>query len=377
MATARSTDSSTSLIGATIGSSTRSAQAGNPLRTVMSRGLAVMFALVVVVAAILGTTQAPASAAPVPGSVIQCNGVDNQGGRAVECDVTITNYLDVSTGVSSSVIEVRTCSNFAGEAPTCSTVPASFPTATTVVDQCNGSGTGNGATVFCRVTVVNNIIGNTTLSPATIRQCEGSGQGGGIEPTLNCNPLETTTGAAITQCNGSANGGGASRRVTCTVEPSTLSTALPVSINQCNGSAAAGSLVTCTASLTHRILTAGTIVPAPTQPPVAGETPVPTDTGTPVPTQTPTPSPTAPPVTTSPTPTPSATAPYASPLIPTAGGGTGNGYGTELAETGTDAQPLFMIAAGAVLLGGILLAVILLRRRSDRATTTSTSTDKK
>lgn len=363
MATARSTASSTS--GTDTGTTARTTRTGHPARSLLGRGLAVMFTLVVVTAAILGTTQAPASAAPVPGAVIQCNGVDNQGGRAVECDVTITNYLDVSTGVSSSVIEVRTCSNFAGEAPTCSTVPASFPTATTVVDQCNGSGTGNGATVFCRVTVVNNIIGNTTLSPATIRQCEGSGQGGGIEPTLNCNPLDTTTGAAITQCNGSANGGGASRRVTCTVEPSTLSTALPVSINQCNGSAAAGSLVTCNASLTHRILTAGTVVPTP----VPSATPVPTDTGTPAPTGTPTPAPTAPPVTSTPTPTPSATAPYASPLVPVAGGGTGNGYGTELAATGTDAQPVFMIAAGAVLLGGILLAVILLRRRSDRART--------
>jgi LPXTG-motif cell wall-anchored protein len=70
------------------------------------------------------------------------------------------------------------------------------------------------------------------------------------------------------------------------------------------------------------------------------------------------------------TPTPSTT-PYASPLIPVAGGGTGSGYGTELAETGTDAGPLILIAGGAVLLGGILFAVILLRRRFDRAKATS------
>jgi len=334
MATAQSSDSSILDFGGPAGSPPR-------IASLRRRGLAITFGLVVAAAAILGATSAPApaSADAVPGSVTQCNGVDNQGGRAVECEVTITNYLDVATGLSSSVIVVRSCSNFAGEAPTCTTLPASFPTATTVVDQCNGSGTGGGATVTCRVDVTNIITGDTTLSPATVYQCFGSGAEG-TEPTLNCSTSGSTADAVINQCNGSANGGGAARRVTCTVEPSTTSTALPISINQCNGSAAGGSLVTCTASLTHQIL-AVEVPGESTPPPVVIESPAPVDTSA-----------------------PSATP---SPLLPVSGGGgTGNGLGSELAETGMDAQPVFLVAAGALLIGGVLVAVMLLRRRPTR-----------
>jgi len=358
MATARSTDSSTSDIGGNAGSSTRAARTGNPVRSVLSRGFAVMFGLVVVAAAILGTTQAPASAAPVPGTVNQCNYIQDGGGNEIACDVTVTNYIDLSTGLSRSDIVVRTCEGAVGEL-LCTTTPVSFPTATTVVDQCNNSANGGGSIATCNVTVVNNIIGDATTSPATVDQCNGSGAEG-PEPRLNCNPVSATTSATITQCNASVNGGGAALRVTCTVNPSTVSTALPVTIRQCNDSVnGGGSTLACTASLTHRILPAGSVIPVPTDAPVPTATPTPGATATP----TPTPAATVPPETA--TPTPSAT-PYASPLIPVAGGGTGNGYGTELAATGTDAQPVFMIAAGAVLLGGILFAVILLRRRSDR-----------
>ena len=362
MATAQSTDSSTDIAG-TAGSSIRTVRAGSPSRSLMRRGLAVMFGLVVVATAILGTTQAPASAAPVPGTVNQCNYIQDGGGNEIACDVTVTNYIDLTTGLSRSDIVVRTCEGAVGEL-LCTTIPVSFPTATTVVDQCNNSANGGGSIATCNVTVVNNIIGDATTSPATVDQCNGSGSEG-PEPRLNCNPVSATTSATITQCNASVNGGGAALRVTCTVDPSTVSTALPVTIRQCNDSVnGGGSTLTCTASLTHRVLPAGSVIPTPTTAPVPTQTPTPVATGTP----TPTPGATVPPV--SPTPTPSAT-PYASPLIPVAGGGTGNGYGTELAETGTDAQPVFMIAAGAVLLGGILFAVILLRRRSDRVKTTS------
>ena len=358
MATARSTESSPSTIGTTAGSSARTTTAGSASRSVLRRGLSVAFALVVVAAAILGSTPTPASAAPVPGTVNQCNYIQDGGGNEIACDVTVTNYIDLATGLSRSDIVVRTCEGAVGEL-LCTITPVSFPTATTVVDQCNNSANGGGAIATCNVTVVNNIIGDATTSPATVDQCNGSGAEG-PEPRLNCNPVSATTSATITQCNASVNGGGAALRVTCTVNPSTVSTALPVTIRQCNDSVnGGGSTLACTASLTHRILPAGSVIPVPTDAPVPTATPTPGATATP----TPTPAATVPPETA--TPTPSAT-PYASPLIPVAGGGTGNGYGTELAATGTDAQPVFMIAAGAVLLGGILFAVILLRRRSDR-----------
>lgn len=432
------------------------ARSGTRSAALLRRGMAVTFGLVVLAAAILGTTQAPASAAPVPGAVTQCNGVDNGGGRAVECEVTINNLLDVATDVSSSVIEVRVCTGAAGAAPLCTTETVTFPTATTAINQCNGSGLGGGATITCEVNVVNTIVGGSTVSPATINQCVGSGGGGGTEPTVNCSPLGSTTNATITQCNGSANGGGATERVTCTVEPSTVSTELPVTINQCNGSGEDGTLVTCTASLTHRVLPAE-VTPTPTPTPTGTPTPTATPTPTPVPTDTPTPTPTVTPTPTgtptpptetptpptgtpmpptdtpevptptdtpevptptdtpeapvpsdtpeaptpsdtpTPTPTPTdsagpevpvvptptnpaptnpaptnpaptnpapivpstTTTPGATPLIPAANGQRAN----SLAETGANAQPMLLVAGGALLLGAVLLTVVLVRRR--------------
>jgi len=365
MATAYSSASSIPEVG---GSADSPRRAGRPAagRTgvLLRRGLAVTFGLVVATAAILGTTQAPASAAPIPGTVNQCNYIQDGGGNEIACDVTITNYLDLDTGLSRSDITVRTCEGAVGEL-VCTDIPVSFPTATTVVDQCNNSANGGGSIATCNVTVENIIIGDATTSPATVNQCNGSGAEG-PEPTLNCTPVSSTTSATITQCNASVNGGGAARRVTCTVDPSTVSAALPVTIRQCNDSVnGGGSTLTCTASMTHRIVPAGTVVPTPTQPPVSTGTPTPgaTDASTP------------PPVEAGQTPTPPATS--ANPLIPVGGGGGGSGagYGTELAETGTDALPVILVAAGALLVGGILLAVMLLRRRSNPAQAPADSTE--
>ena len=323
--------------------------------TALRRGIAITVGLVLAAAALLGTTPAPASAAPAPGAVSQCNGIDNGGGRAVECEVTITNYLDLQTQESKSVIVTRTCTAAAGAEPLCTVLPVTFPTATTAIDQCNGSGLGGGATVDCTVTVVNTIIGSTTLAPATLNQCNGSGTGGGTEPTLNCSPLGTTSDATITQCNGSANGGGDSKRVTCSVvDPSTQSTALPVTIKQCNGSAAGGSLVTCTASLTHTFLPAGTPIPSES----ATSSPSPTDSAAPTTSPTaPAVPPVAPTPSSTPSATPSATPEVSSPLIPVATGQ------RVLAESGATVQPALYIAGGTVLLGALLLGGVLIRRR--------------
>jgi len=65
------------------------------------------------------STTPPASAANV--AVSQCNGTDNVGGRAVQCDVTVVNNLDLATGVTSSTLTLRVCSGAAGAMPTCVT----------------------------------------------------------------------------------------------------------------------------------------------------------------------------------------------------------------------------------------------------------------
>ena len=218
--------------------------------------------------AVLGLTFAPAGgSASAAQTIAQCNNVDNTGGLGLSCDVTVTNNLDVSTGVASSTVIIKECHGAANTEPTCTTSTTSYNTLTTSVNQCNYAANGGGASVICNVSVTNNITGASTtgVSGATVDQCNGSGAEGSA-PTLNCDPLPaSTSGATITQCNGSTNGGGAPERVTCTVTPSTMSAQLAVSINQCNNTAnGGGSVVTCTASLTNIELASETApIPAP------------------------------------------------------------------------------------------------------------------
>jgi hypothetical protein len=226
--------------------------------------------------AVLALTFGPfGSSAFAAQTAAQCNGVANTGGLELTCDVTVTNTLDVATGVGSSVVTLKECHGPANTAnPACTTTPTSYTTPTTSVDQCNNAANGGGSNVTCTVHVINQITGAATSTGVTIDQCDGSGAGGPA-PTLNCDPFPaTTTGATITQCNGSTNGGGAADRVTCTVTPSTESAQLPVSITQCNGAAnGGGSLVTCTVSLVNTITPAAALA-APTATPTATPTPV-------------------------------------------------------------------------------------------------------
>jgi hypothetical protein len=187
-----------------------------------------------------------------------CNGTDNVGGQAVTCTVTITNNLNLTTGVTSSVTTVKECHGAAGAALPCTTTTTPSAQLATSVVQCDGSGSGGGGTVFCAVTIVNNITGTATATGATVNQCNASGTGGGIQPTVLCDPTENTTDATVTQCNGSGNGGGGSIRVQCTVTPSTSTSALPVTIDQCNGSGnGGGALVICSASIRNLIAASG------------------------------------------------------------------------------------------------------------------------
>jgi hypothetical protein len=227
----------------------------------------------VVLLAVFGLTFAPSgSSASAAQTIAQCNNVANTGGLGLNCDVTVVNNLDASTGVASSTVTVKECHAAANTAPTCTTATTSYDALTTSVNQCNDAANGGGSSVICNVTVTNNVTGaaSTDVTPATVNQCNGTGAEG-PEPTLSCDPFPaSTTSATITQCNGSVNGGGASDRVNCTVTPSTTSALLPVSINQCNGTAnGGGSVVTCAASLTNITLAAA---PAPTATPIAKNT---------------------------------------------------------------------------------------------------------
>ncbi|WP_146070735.1 hypothetical protein [Cryobacterium sp. M91] len=228
---------------------------GRPLMRVFVLATAMLLA-------ILGLTFAPSGgSASAAETIAQCNGVANTGGLGLNCEVTVTNNLDVATGVKSSTVTVTECHAAANTAPTCTTATTSYDSLTTSVNQCNDAANGGGSSVVCNVMVTNNVTGSTStdVTDATVNQCNGSGAEG-TGPTLNCDPFPaSTTDATITQCNGSTNGGGASDRVTCTVTPSTTSALLPVSINQCNGTAnGGGSVVTCTASLTNNSLASAT-----------------------------------------------------------------------------------------------------------------------
>jgi len=201
-------------------------------------------------------------------TIAQCNGVANTGGLGLTCDVTVTNTLNVSTGVGSSEVVLTECHGAANTKPTCTVTPVSYNTLTTSVNQCNDAANGGGSNVLCTVHVINQITGAATSTGVTVNQCDGSGAGG-PGSGINCDPFPaTTTGATITQCDGSTNGGGAAGRVECTVTPSTESAQLPVTINQCNGAAnGGGSLLTCTVSLVNNITAASVGTPTPTATP--------------------------------------------------------------------------------------------------------------
>ncbi len=179
----------------------------------------------------------PASAAQVPFE--QCNGVSNGGGETVECSIEIVNNLTDDPGTTGSVVIIN------GGAP------MSSPDLVTIVNQCNGSANGGGGTLRCSVTITNNISvsGASAATPVTVNQCNDNQPDGlGTAPNV-CVPEASMTGATITQCNGSGNGGGLRLGSGCTAS-GTVSSTLPVMINQCNDSAnGGGSQVVCSSTI--------------------------------------------------------------------------------------------------------------------------------
>ncbi len=209
-----------------------------------------------------------AASAAVPSGVNQCNGTDNVGGEATICGVTIVNRDDLQTGIVSSSVTVSECHGAANAPPTCILTTTSSSQLITSVTQCNGSGNGGGGQVACHVSIINDITGVATTSPATVNQCNVAGQGGGTAPTYVCDPIGVTTNATVTQCNSSGNGGGGTMRVLCTVTPSTETAALPMIVNQCVGSGnGGGATVTCSVSITNTIVPP-VVAPTPVVPPV-------------------------------------------------------------------------------------------------------------
>ena len=268
-----------------------------------------------------------ASAAPVDGTVDQCNGVAGVGGGtgAAECSVTVDNYLDLATGATSSTTSTVVSIHAANtEVPRPAATVVNSTQLIRSVDQCNGSINVGGGNTICTVTVNNHITGATTESPATVNQCVGSGE----STELDCVPLENTTSATVTQCNGSGNGGGGD--VFCRVNPSaTVTTEVPITVNQCNASSnGGGSTVKCGTEL-NTFVRAAEVTPADTAA---------TPTATPTPTET--------------------ALPAAADTTETA---------PELAATGVDSTPLLIsLAAGTLLVG--LGALLALRRTRVRPT---------
>ena len=193
----------------------------------------------------------------------QCSSIDDTPGLEVACTVTVTNRLNLGTGVTSSTTVARVCRGAAGTTPNgaCTTTTSTSGQLVTSVSQCNSAANGGGGNVICSVAIVNDIVGAPRLLGVTVNECIGSGTGGGANPLL-CNPVQSTTGATVTQCNGSVNGGGADGRVRCTVTGAT--SAITVLVNQCNGSVnGGGSTARCAVSFTNNIAPAAAPAPAP------------------------------------------------------------------------------------------------------------------
>ena len=239
--------------------------AGAPSRSLATQAGSVLSALVFAAALVLGWAALPAPEAhAAPIAVAQCNSVGGAG-IGFECDVTVTNSVNLATGATSSVVTVRACRGAPNTTLVCAPVTTTNATdPVTAINQCNAQGNGGGGSLICRVSVTNIFTGNGSETPATVNQCNGSADGSG---TNTCSPFPaSTTNATVTQCNGSSNGGGST--VDCRVASGSMtSSALPVTVNQCNGSEnGGGSITRCSTSLTNRFVAAGAVPVTPVTP---------------------------------------------------------------------------------------------------------------
>ncbi|MGI8925167.1 MAG: hypothetical protein ACR2HN_00805 [Tepidiformaceae bacterium] len=274
-------------------------------------GIAAVLAVVVFAIGLLTLTSGPASAAPasVAGSTLTaCNDEQNGGGTGVRCTVTVTNYLTDAGALAAAPVSTWTvtrCTGAAGELSPALLPGASCTTTTapivgqpiTTVQQCNGSGNGGNGGVWCTATIANHFTTAPAgaFTPATVYQCVSVPLTPGLvcDPPAANNTAASVTAATIGQCNGSGNGGGLVPAAPllsphCAVgSASTTTLALPVHVDQCNGSAnGGGAFLKCTATVTNDV-----VVPTPTgtatspggTPTSPGGTPTATATSTPTP----------------------------------------------------------------------------------------------
>jgi len=149
-------------------------------------------------------TAATASAAATAPAVTQCDppATPTGAGYQVSCTVAVVNTVS-STG-GGSTVTTTACLAAAGVLPPsgCVSTETSSDQLATSVDQCNGVAYGGGSNVVCSVTVTDDVPSGTSIAAVTVDQCVGSGAEGGTQPTLDCAPTSSVTGAGVTQCNG-------------------------------------------------------------------------------------------------------------------------------------------------------------------------------
>ena len=212
---------------------------------------------------------APQHASAETTAVTQCNDdtTSNQGGQGIACTVTIVNYMTAAGGIDTarpSTVTVTRCTGPAGfvatGAGTCVTHTTTSAGPIASVRQCNGSGNGGGGVVMCSTTVTNYFSGSPATAPtaATVYQCAGSvvtGTGAsGMCIPADSPQTTSATGATIAQCNGSGNGGPHAGFICSVTGGSTTTAALPVHVEQCNGSGnGGGALMNCRATVMHVI----------------------------------------------------------------------------------------------------------------------------
>lgn len=195
--------------------------------------------------AVLGAS--PAAAASL--AIDQCNGTGGGGGQTVACDVVVVNTLTNDPATTGSVVTVN------GATTTSTDIVTS-------VTQCNGSENGGDGILNCHISITNNIAMDGAAAPgsATVNQCQANQPSDGLGNDLvnTCGPTgANTSGATITQCNGSGNGGGlvpAAPYSHCAAS-GTVSASLVVMVNQCNGSAnGGGQAVLCSVTMNTNVV---------------------------------------------------------------------------------------------------------------------------
>ncbi len=319
--------------------------------------LGVVFAIAAVVIGMFSLAPQQASAAAV---AAQCNDEMNGGGTEVACTVTVVNYLTAAGALAASPASTLTMTRCVGATGpvstlTCATTVSTLSEPVASVRQCNGSGNGGGGAVVCTVTVSNHFTGSpAVVTAAKIYQCIGSVITGTGAPGT-CTPANTAgitsvPAATVGQCNGSGNGGTSVGFICSVSGSSTMTATFPLNVDQCNGSGnGGGALVTCQASVTNQVLPATATATASasstataTASASPSSSPTGTTTGTPPVTSTvATPSPTVPvatstPVLSTPTKTPVGASPSVAPAPPATGntdvaGGAGSSWGASWA----------------------------------------------